>query len=343
MSEIQKYFSDFSIRRKLGKGGQGSVLLAQKYSDGNLYALKIFKKKYMSIICNKNRFEREVEVLRALNNPNIVKIFDYDLENKYPYYLMEYCENGTLRNYISKNRLSFFEYINGFIDIMYSLHEMHKKNFIHRDIKPENILLDHNNTFKISDFGLVKIRDFKELSEEIDKKTLTWDSYVPFYLGTPYYCSPEQFKSPKKVTAKADIYSLGITMHEIITKKTHNSKLVGTYINSKSNHNEFIKKIQKDFIEMKSTPSEVPLFGEFLDAIIDATSDHELSNDTIDDLSNIIVSMIHYEPNNRPDNFMDVIDSFLEIRDKLIDKSIFTDNVDQKLLNQFNKEFPELL
>ncbi|MEM9276792.1 MAG: hypothetical protein AAGA80_28215, partial [Cyanobacteria bacterium P01_F01_bin.143] len=176
-----------------------------------------------------------------------------------------------------------------------------------------------SKTFKISDMGLVKVIDFQKYPFLQRNLTRTRN---PFILGTPYYCSPEQIKDPKNTTAKADIYSLGLTVHRLLTKESTTFKDRRENFISKFNcrkHDDLLKKIEKDFrkinkpiLFIRSKFPDVPL-------------------NIIEKLSNIVIKMLDYDPDNRPESMENIRKVFLNIRDDLIVDT--TDSNDNDVIN----------
>lgn len=154
------------------------------------------------------RFNREINILKKVNHPNVAQLLDQGKAfNRIHYYIMPFYGNN-LRSSINSSRWlpqSFIiECVKGIWDGIFHLHEL---GIIHRDIKPENIMIDDNEKAVISDFGISAIKDD-------DLTQLTKSNYK---LGSFFYMSPEQRHSPHSVTEKADYYSLGLVMYELIT------------------------------------------------------------------------------------------------------------------------------
>ena len=156
-----------------------------------------------------NEILQEIEMLKTLDHQNIINIFEF-YEGDYNFYIVtEYCQSGNLADRINKNNLIISESVASVIifQILSAINYCHQRNIIHRDLKPENIMLDNNTKsgypyIKIIDFGTSKFRE-KEYEDEL--------------IGSPYFMAPEVIE--KKYNNKCDIWSIGIILYFIMTKK----------------------------------------------------------------------------------------------------------------------------
>ncbi len=199
-------FMGYKVIRTLGIGNVGTVMLVEK--DGNYFAVKVLRKDTTpeSYAFRMQRFAREAEILRRIDHPNIVKIYDYNFDDKkgLPYLIMEHVNGRQLSQLIKQNSLDFQRKISIIKQSADALDYVHRQGIIHRDIKPENILVTEDGIVKITDFGIGKIID-----SEI---TLTGD-----VMGSPAYMSPESFDSAKAIDYRTDIFSLGVICYELFT------------------------------------------------------------------------------------------------------------------------------
>ena len=197
----------YVIEELIGKGGMASVYLATQKSLARPVAIKILKDTDSPELSE--RFVNEGRIIAGLNHSNIISIYDVGIADGMPYILMEYVSGGDLTRRISEG-MKAGEALELIETIGRCLHFTHQKGVIHRDIKPTNILFRGDGTPVINDFGIAK-----QLSNNSDL------TKTRIALGSPYYISPEQ--AVGTVTdARTDIYSLGITLYEMLTgEKPH--------------------------------------------------------------------------------------------------------------------------
>ncbi|HCE44877.1 MAG TPA: hypothetical protein DET40_15155 [Lentisphaeria bacterium] len=200
-------FRGYKILKSLGAGNSGTVLLGEK--DGNFYAIKILRKDLdpENYAVRLKRFMQESDILKQINHPNIVKLFEFNHDDKSnaPYIIMEFISGKPLSAYIKQNiELSFEQRLYIINQIAYALDYVHQCGVLHRDIKPENVLITDNLTVKLSDFGICKVSD--------SGITMTGD-----VMGSPAYMSPESFDSAKTQDQRSDLFSLGVICYELFT------------------------------------------------------------------------------------------------------------------------------
>ncbi|MFZ2658544.1 MAG: protein kinase [Victivallales bacterium] len=200
-------FRGYKIIKSLGAGNSGTVLLGEK--DGNFYAIKILRKDLdpENYAVRLKRFMQESDILKQINHPNIVKLFEFNHDDKTnaPYIIMEYISGKALSLYIKdKIELAFDQKLYIINQIAYALDYVHQCGVLHRDVKPENILITENLTVKLTDFGICKTAE--------SGITMTGD-----VMGSPAYMSPESFDSAKTQDQRSDIFSLGVICYELFT------------------------------------------------------------------------------------------------------------------------------
>ncbi|GAB4580822.1 MAG: hypothetical protein Fur0022_35640 [Anaerolineales bacterium] len=144
------------------------------------------------------RFQREVEVIAALEHPSIVPVYDFGEQDEQPYFVMRYMPGGSLIDRLRYGNITLAESSRLVKQIAPALDEAHRKGVIHRDIKPGNILFDSNDNAYLSDFGIVKVSG--------DAGTFTGNNI----LGTPSYMSPELARGDADIDGTSDIYALGV-------------------------------------------------------------------------------------------------------------------------------------
>ena len=193
-------FDEYELKEKLGEGAYGSVYKVQQKYTNYLRAVKAIKKKHV----DSSEFYNEIEVLKALDHPNIIKLFDCYQDKSYFYMVEEYCSGGDLFDYIQKEKF-FTERKAGtiFNQLLSAVNHLHKKRIVHRDLKPENIVLIEAKNKDV----FIKLIDFGT-SITIKGKNLTQE------LGTIYYIAPEVFMN--NYNEKADIWSCGIILYTML-------------------------------------------------------------------------------------------------------------------------------
>ncbi len=201
-----KTISKYKIIDQLGQGGMGIVFKAINTENNNVVALKVLSKNSLQDEELKRRFEREANAGMRMNHPNIVKIFEIGEEKGEFFIAMEYVEGETLKQRLRTGSFSFDEVIDTAIAAAAALADAHSKGIIHRDIKSENIMFTSAGDIKVMDFGLAKIQDASILTKEAS------------VLGTISYMSPQQAIG-EVIDKRSDIYSLGVVMYELLTKK----------------------------------------------------------------------------------------------------------------------------
>lgn len=203
-------FRGYVIERLLGKGGLGAVYLVRHEMLDTLYALKVL---YPDVAAANpsyiKRFLREAKIATRIRHPNLVAVHDCGFDSvKGAYYLvMDYVTGGDLRQAIAfAGKFEPDKAVEIILQAANALAAAQKFNVVHRDIKPENIMLQADGTVKLVDLGIAKAEN---LGDSLQTKT---DSVF----GTPAYVSPEQALSAADVDARADIYSLGIVLFEMV-------------------------------------------------------------------------------------------------------------------------------
>ena len=208
-AELVGKFPNLEIVSSLGRGGMGSVYLARQTSLDRIVALKVLSKGLADDPSFTERFAREAKTLAKLTHPNIVTVFDSGQSGDANYLVMEYVEGVNLRDAIVSKTIDPARALAIVQQICDALQHAHDAGVIHRDIKPENILIDRNGLVKIADFGLAKL-----IQSKPEQYSLTGTRQV---LGTRNYMAPEQIETPESVDHRADLYSLGVVLYELLT------------------------------------------------------------------------------------------------------------------------------
>lgn len=210
--------NDFEILGEISRGGMGIVYRARDKRSGDLVALKVILNP--SGLGDFQRFRREVQVLRTLQHPNIVKILDFDVDCAHPYIALEFIDGSTLKDWIEKDvqstgQVSDFVWTRRiFVKLAGAVEHAHLKGILHRDLKPENILIRHRSGEPvIIDFGLGKYLESSSMEEAL---TLTQSGVA---VGTPAFMAPEQIDASGygKVSRASDIWGLGTTLYYCLT------------------------------------------------------------------------------------------------------------------------------
>lgn len=209
LEEIAIAFPQFEIVEFIGQGGMGFVYKVHQPGIDRTVALKILAPELGNDPAFAERFSREARMLGKLNHPNIVTVFEHGESGGYFYLLMEYVDGVNLRQAMHSGRFTPEQALAIVPGICDALQAAHSQGIWHRDIKPENILLDSGGKVKIADFGIARLagdpeRDF----------TLTRTGHV---LGSTAYMAPEQHEKPHDIDHRADIYSLGVVIYEMLT------------------------------------------------------------------------------------------------------------------------------
>jgi len=202
----------YEIISPIGKGGMGEVYSAHDPRTGRDVAIKVSADRFSE------RFDREVRAVAALNHPNICTLYDVGPN----YLVMELVEGPTLAEHLKQGAISLEESLNIARQIAEALETAHQKGITHRDLKPGNIKIKSDGTVKVLDFGLAKIGGTPPTQSD-HSPTLTIrhideaQTQAGMILGTAAYMSPEQAKG-KEVDHRADIYSFGVVLYEMVTR-----------------------------------------------------------------------------------------------------------------------------
>ena len=191
------------LAKTIGEGTFGKVKLGCHLQTKDNVAVKILEKIKIIEQADKDRVEREINILKKLRHANIIQLYQIIQSKASIYLIMEYADGGELFNYIvKKKRLSETEACKFYQQIISGIEYLHKQNIVHRDLKPENLLLDHCKDLKIVDFGLSNIYENEQL--------------LSTPCGSPCYASPEMVKGLKYSGLMVDIWSSGIILFAML-------------------------------------------------------------------------------------------------------------------------------
>ncbi|USN98303.1 MAG: protein kinase [Phycisphaeraceae bacterium] len=204
----------YTIVRELHRGGQGVVYLARQEGTGRQVAIKLMREGALARQSDRLRFEREIQVLAQLNNPNIVTIHDSGVAGGCGYYVMDYIAGRTLDEYVRHAELGVEEILKLFIKVCHAVNAAHLRGVIHRDIKPSNIRVTPEGEPHVLDFGLAKLESVDgEASAAPTQMTATGQ-----FVGSLPWASPEQARGEgAKIDVRTDVYSLGVILYELLT------------------------------------------------------------------------------------------------------------------------------
>ncbi|MEM6285488.1 MAG: protein kinase, partial [Chloroflexota bacterium] len=199
---IGQQIGQFTILEEVGRGGMATVYRATQQSINRDVAVKVLPQQFLHDPGFFERFKREVDVVAHLEHPHIVPIFDYGESDGMPYIAMRYLAGGTLRSLIAEGQPPLRNLILPMQQVASALDHAHLQGIIHRDLKPGNVLLDASGNAYLTDFGIARV-----LNSDLTGSAI---------IGTPAYMSPEQARGDV-LDARADVYSLGVVLFELIT------------------------------------------------------------------------------------------------------------------------------
>ncbi len=193
----------YEILEKIGTGGMSDVYKAKCHKLNRYVAVKVLKQEFSENANFVSKFRTEAQAAAGMMHPNIVNVYDVGEEGGTQYIVMELVEGITLKQYIEKKaRLSVKEAVSIAIQVSMGIEAAHKNRIIHRDIKPQNIMISKDGKVKVTDFGIAK--------------AVTSNTITSNVMGSVHYTSPEQARGGYS-DEKSDIYSLGITLFEMLT------------------------------------------------------------------------------------------------------------------------------
>ncbi|MBF0466873.1 MAG: serine/threonine protein kinase, partial [Nitrospirae bacterium] len=198
----------YRVIDKIGEGGAGIVYKAEHTLTKQTVAIKELSREFSISEDMKERFIREARIQAKLNHKNIVRLYNFIEQDGLFYLIMEYMEGKRLDHIIKEQTpMEYGKCLQYFKQILDGVGFAHSQGIIHRDIKPANVIVDNDGTIKIMDFGIAKGQDDAHLT-----KTGT-------SMGTLRYMAPEQVRG-EKVGVHSDVYSLGMTLYEMVTGST---------------------------------------------------------------------------------------------------------------------------
>jgi len=224
LESVRAAFPHLEVTGLIGSGGMGAVFKARQPQLDRFVALKILPTELAGQPGFSERFQREAQALARLSHPHIVTIHDFGQAGGFYFLLMEFIDGVNLRQLLKTKRLTPKEALSIVPPICEALQCAHDHGIVHRDIKPENPLIDKAGSVKIADFGIAKIIAASS-AETAGDTTGASSSAATLALGTPDYAAPEQRDASATTDHRADIYSLGVVLYEMLTGERPTSKL----------------------------------------------------------------------------------------------------------------------
>lgn len=195
----------YEVLGKIGTGGMADVYKAKDHKLNRFVAVKVLKPEFREDKTFIRKFRSEAQAAAGLTHPNIVNVFDVGDDEGVYYIVMELIEGITLKEYIAKKgKLSIKEATSIAIQVSMGLEAAHNHGIVHRDVKPQNIIISTDGKVKVTDFGIARAASSNTISSNV--------------MGSVHYSSPEQVRGGYS-DEKSDIYSLGITLYEMVTGK----------------------------------------------------------------------------------------------------------------------------
>ena len=208
--QLAPLFPRLEIGEAIAIGGMGAVYRARQLALDRPVALKILPPELCADVAYLERFRTEARAMAQLNHPNLVGVYDFGEVSGYLYFVMEYVEGQNLHALLQDNGHFGPEFALPLMQqVCDGMEFAHNKGVAHLDLKPGNIMLDNAGTVKILDFGLAKLLDPSTGSTHED-------------MGTPHYAAPERYQNEVPIDHRADIFSMGIVLFEMLVGKVPN-------------------------------------------------------------------------------------------------------------------------
>jgi hypothetical protein len=198
----------YELTGELGRGAMGVVYEAMRQGSTQDFAVKVLLLEGATRR-RTARFQREMQILRGLDHPNLVRLHDTGREGPYEWFAMDLVVGEPLDRLLTESRLAPREKLELFQAICVGVGHAHEQAVVHRDLKPANVLIGDDGHVTVLDFGLAKIEDGEGLGQQLTQSGTS--------LGTPWYMSPEQVTDPSGVDPRSDVFALGTMLYQILT------------------------------------------------------------------------------------------------------------------------------
>ncbi|MDH5607766.1 MAG: protein kinase, partial [Anaerolineae bacterium] len=205
---LGKSIGPYEITEEIGRGGMATVYRAYHKKMDRHVAVKLIRPSILSDKTIRDRFQREAKLIAKLEHPHLLPVHDFDGQHDPPFIVMRFLEGGTLKQVIELGGLPTGEMLYLLRQVASALDYSHRQGIVHRDLKPSNIMIDKEGNAFVADFGIARTQAVgKDLTE------------TGAAVGTPGYMSPEQALSQEGIDLRADIYSLGVIIYEMLAGK----------------------------------------------------------------------------------------------------------------------------
>jgi len=201
----ERYIGKYRVKGELGRGGMGTVYLAEQPGLGREVAIKELIQSADPVALK--RFLQEAQVMARTSHPNLVQVHDMELQGNINYLVLEFIRGRSLRDWMNQSEVPAPQVFAVMHGVLQALDYAHRHAIVHRDMKPENVLISDEGIVKVTDFGIARLLDDTGVGGTATKTGTT--------VGTPQYMSPEQVAS-SKVDGRSDLYSAGIMFYELV-------------------------------------------------------------------------------------------------------------------------------
>ena len=209
-------FEGYRIVRKIGQGGMGSIYEALEAPSRRRVALKLIRTQLACDDVEKRVWQREVQALARLEHPEIATLFHAGISAEgIPFIVMEYIDGEALDTWVHKHKLGCRDILEIFASLARVVEFAHTHGVIHLDLKPSNILVDSSGQLKVLDFGMARLLERQESSDDARQAETAW-TMERSLAGTLPYLAPEQVEDLGTIDTRTDVYALGVILYELL-------------------------------------------------------------------------------------------------------------------------------